>query len=128
MILAVQFGLTTTHCDVGNAFLHSEKRSKPVYCKFAPGMEVDGCKYGLITTSVYGMHDASLSWYETSNTFLVSMGFVRSAVELCLCIFHDGDTLAIIAVAVDDYAIAHNSAAWHSNIQILGIEPHFCPF
>ncbi len=104
-----------THCDVSNAFLNSDELQRDVFCQFPSGMSVSECKFGKIKRPVYGMHEASLSWYEASHNFLVGFGFSRSSIEPCLYIFYVDAVFAAIVVAVDDYAIAHNSKIWFTN-------------
>ena len=113
VILAVQFSLNMVHLDVGNAFLSGNPLDKDVYCRFPPGMTVDGCKYGKVVRPVYGMHEAALRWYATSHEFLTSMGFARSTVEPCFYVLSRAPLFVGICVATDDYAIAHNDTAWY---------------
>jgi Reverse transcriptase (RNA-dependent DNA polymerase) len=66
-----------------------------------PGMESKVCK---LQKSIYGLKQAPRCWYLTRHKYLVEVGFVRCAQEVCLYI----KRVVLLSVYVDDITVTGN--------------------
>ena len=58
--------------------------------------------------SLYGLKQAGREWGLLLTSFLVSWGFVRSTIDVCLYIYRSGNLVLWVLVYVDDILIADN--------------------
>lgn len=75
-----------------------------------PGFEIPGMesKVCLLRKSIYGLKQSPRQWYEEFDTFLRSIGWVRSQYDPNLYFFREGDSIVIIMLYVDDLLITGN--------------------
>jgi hypothetical protein len=52
--------------------------------------------------AIYGSKQSPRYWYQTITAWLLDLGFVQSAVDLCVYVFVQGDITYILALYVDD--------------------------
>jgi hypothetical protein len=87
MSLAATFDLEIEKMDVKTMFLHGDLEEE-IYMKQPEGFVVKGkkelvCK---LKRSLYGLKKSPRMWYQKFDTYILSLGFVRSKVDH-LCIF-----------------------------------------
>ena len=58
--------------------------------------------------SLYGLKQAGREWGLLLTSFLVSWGFVRSTIDVCLYTYRSGNLVLWVLVYVDDILIADN--------------------
>ena len=113
LILAVQFDLRTKHLDVETAFLNSDLEHE-VYVRLPEGFEIDGCRYGRLLKSLYGLKQAAHDWHRLQHDFIIAYDkrLTQSAVDPCLYFIWTEELKVLISTHVDDYVTASDSATW----------------
>ena len=89
MILSLVLNWTTVQADYTNAFAQANLPEE-VYMELPKDFSAkqDGDFVLQLNKSLYGLHQAPLSWYEHLKTNLEQCGFVPSKVDPCLFINH----------------------------------------
>lgn len=108
--LSVKLKLEACHLDVSTAFLNGKLKEK-VFMSIPEGMKVSNKnkKVLLLNRAVYGLKQASRTWYERVELFFAHLGYVKCKLEPCLFIKSQKDILVIIALYVDDFFIFSNN-------------------
>ncbi|WP_416514696.1 reverse transcriptase domain-containing protein, partial [Klebsiella pneumoniae] len=106
LALALQHGWSLSQLDVKNAFLHGDLKEE-VYMEQPPGYsEHDAsnwvCK---LHRSLYGLKQASRSWFESFSLEIQSHGFIRSVLDHSLFIYKDAKVTTWVLIYVDDIII-----------------------
>jgi len=95
--------------DVNNAFLHGDLH-EDVYMEIPQGVHSfktnQACK---LNKSLYGLKQASRSWYEKLTLFLTHQGYTQASVDHILFVNTSNDTFSALLVYVDDIILAGNS-------------------
>jgi hypothetical protein len=93
-----------------NAFLH-DTLSKTVFCCQPTGF-TDPARPNLVCRlhkSLYGLKQASRSWYSRFATYLTTLGFIEAKLDTSLFIFrHDSNTVYLL-LYVDDIILTASS-------------------
>ncbi|CAN6469819.1 unnamed protein product [Victoria cruziana] len=110
--LALQHGWSLSQLDVKNAFLHGELKEE-VYMEQPPGYtEHDSSKWVCkLRRSLYGLKQASRSWFESFSTEIKQHGFNRSILDHFMFIFKNSSTTTWVLIYVDDIIITENDTA-----------------
>lgn len=107
LALAVNLDMHVDHMDVKTAFLNGEL-NETVYMEQPDGYKVNGKEDHVykLNKAVYGLKQASKTWYDKIDNALMSLQFKKSLCEPCVYIKSD-DTgnLLILALYVDDILI-----------------------
>ncbi|CAN6444068.1 unnamed protein product [Victoria cruziana] len=113
MIIALAFvhGWNLTQMDVKNAFLHGDLKEE-VYIEQPPGyVENDAhrwvCK---LNKSLYGLKQASRSWFDSFSRQMQIHGFAKSAIDHSLFIYKSKGVIIWLLIYVDDIIITGNNA------------------
>lgn len=108
LALAVNLDMHVDHMDVKTAFLNGEL-NETVYMEQPDGYKVEGKENYVfrLNKAVYGLKQASKSWYDKIDNALMSLQFRKSLSEPCVYIKSDEnpDNLLILALYVDDILI-----------------------
>lgn len=96
--------------DVNNAFLHGHLKEE-VYMTQPPGyvnpdLPNHVCK---LHKSLYGLKQASCTWYIALTNFLISLGFQKSLADPSLFIYNHGNLTCYFLVYVDDIVLTGNN-------------------
>ena len=114
LVMACVFSMSLYHLDVKTAFLNSVLRHD-IIVKLPEGFDFKGAKYARLKKSLYGLKQAAMDWYDTSDEFI--MGFdsriKRSTYEPCLYYILDAEVKFIILVHVDDYLVGCNNQKFY---------------
>ena len=98
------YGWSCHSLDIKTAFLQSEKMDRPVH--LLPPAEAK-CKAGKLwklSKCVYGLNDASRSWYLTVKKELLQLGAEMSKLDQAVFTwYHQGKLHGIISTHVDDF-------------------------
>ena len=89
------------HIDVTTAFLYADLAS-PLYVRPPDGFP---CRPGYcwkVVKALYGCRTAPREWYKVLSAFVLSLGFVASALDPCLYHIGSGVTFCMIYFYVDD--------------------------
>jgi transposase InsO family protein len=113
--IACQYGFEVHAMDVSTAFLVPELQEE-IYLRLPeqglvdsvlPDFGTGGVKTVRLHKSLYGLKQSPRLWYQHLGATLGSLGFVQSSCDPCLWVkVVDGKLVAILAVFVDDVAIA----------------------
>lgn len=95
--------------DVFNAFLQGDLH-EDVYMKLPLGFVHKGEEgtVGKLTKSLYGLKQASRQWNIKLTTALADSGFQQSHYDYSLFTKHQGESLVMILIYVDDLLITGN--------------------
>lgn len=109
LALAVQFDLKIDHLDVQTAFLNGDLREE-IYMQQPEGFMCPGSenKVYRLRKAVYGLKQASRSWYEKVKDVLLSLGYTQCKQEDCIFIRKSGESIVYIALYVDDFFVFYN--------------------
>ena len=112
--IAVQYGLSMRTADVKAAFLNS-KLATPIYVKLPDGFTIDGCQYGVLEKSLYGLKQASRDWYFTLRNWLMKFDprLKRSVTEPCMFHIWTADLKFLLLVFVDDIIVVTDSVQYY---------------
>lgn len=94
--------------DVKTAFLNGDL-SEEIYMMQPEGYEKDKGLVCRLNRSIYGLKQASRAWNEKFHNFLTSIGFVRSASDMCLYTQKKGTIKIILVLYVDDILLVSDS-------------------
>jgi hypothetical protein len=102
-----------TSIDISVAFLYGDIDAE-VYMVMPEGLpryDADGnelfCK---LWKSLYGLRQAPRIWYQHFLTSLLAWGFIRSTVDPCLFIWHEGESVIYALLWVDDLVLLDNNS------------------
>ena len=89
--------------DVRKTFLHGDLEEE-IYMSQPEHYVVKGkshlvCK---LKKSLYGLKQSPRMWYQKFDTYVLSLGFVRSKSDHCIHFKFDGDGFMVIALYVND--------------------------
>ena len=107
--LAVELDLKIDHLDVKTAFLNGDL-SEEIYMCQPEGFIKKGEEHKVyrLKKAVYGLKQASRSWYEKVKQVLLPLHYVQSKHENCIFVRRVGKKIVIIALYVDDFFIFYN--------------------
>jgi hypothetical protein len=116
--LAVSHGWPLYQLDVKNAFLHGYLKEE-VYMEQPPGYATSDptqwvCK---LQKSLYGLKQASRSWFDRFSLHIQQAGFTRSALDHSLFLYRQGDIVTWLLIYVDDIVITGNSSSHISHVK-----------
>lgn len=107
--LGVQLDLKIDHLDVKTAFLNGDLKEDIYMCQpdgfLKPGEEHKVYK---LKKAVYGLKQASRSWYEKVKQVLISLQYTQCQRENCIFVKQIGKRILIIALYVDDFFLFYN--------------------
>jgi hypothetical protein len=96
--------------NVKTAFLNGHLE-ETLYCQQPPGF-VDlrapelVC---LLQKSLYGLKQAPRAWYQRFTSYLTTLGFVASALDVSLFVYKNGSQLTYLLLYVDDIIFTASS-------------------
>ena len=97
-----------TSLDIRQAYLQATIY-EDLYMRVPPGINSGNnslvCK---LRRSLYGLKQAGREWGLLLTSFLVSWGFVRSIIDVCLYTYQSGNLILWVLVYVDDILTADN--------------------
>ena len=103
-----------TSIDVKQAYLQAEL-NEDLYMTMPPGLasyDRDGHRLIVkLRKSLYGLKQAGREWGQLLTSFLVSYGFTRSSIDVCMYTFTSGSSFIWLCVWVDDCVIVDNCSA-----------------
>ena len=103
-----------TSIDVKQAYLQAEL-NEDLYMTMPPGLasyDRDGHRLVVkLRKSLYGLKQAGREWGQLLMSFLVSYGFIRSSIDVCMYTFTSGSSFIWLCVWVDDCVIVDNCSA-----------------
>ena len=109
--IVVSAGWNITHLDVNNAFLHGDLEEE-IYMRQPIGFEQGGpglvCK---LNKAIYGLKQASRSWFLTVRTVLLSLGFSPSRADISLFYRVSKTEVTYLLIYVDDMLITGSSSS-----------------
>ncbi|TFY76440.1 hypothetical protein EWM64_g7573 [Hericium alpestre] len=97
--------------DVKNAYLNGDLEEE-IYMKQPPGFAAAGAekKVCALLKPIYGLKQADRRWYKKLCATFLDMGYTRSSVDHSVFFrYSANDEIVIVAVSVDDLAIAANT-------------------
>jgi len=94
-------GLIIELVDVDSAFLYGDI-STDIYVNQPEGYEDGTNKVYKLIKSMYGLSESPRDWYKCLNDYLISIGFERSKVDLCLYSHGEGNDTVYLLNYVDD--------------------------
>ena len=95
--------------DIKTAFLQSKKLDRPIYLFPPKEANVPTGYIWKLSKCVYGLTDASRSWYLTLREELVKLGATPSKYDQAIFTWHFKNKLqGIIATHVDDFCFAES--------------------
>lgn len=104
LALAAEYNLNIEHLDVKTAFLNGDLK-ETVYMEQPEGYKIKGQedKVYKLNKAIYGLKQASKSWYEKINGVLTNkLKFKRLSSESCVYVKSSEKSMMIIALYVDD--------------------------
>ncbi|CAG9104628.1 unnamed protein product [Plutella xylostella] len=104
LALAVNLNMHVDHMDVKTAFLNGDL-AETVFMEQPDGYKVEGKEEYVfkLNKAIYGLKQASKSWYDKIDNALLNLQFRRSVSEPCVYIkTDDAGDLIILALYVDD--------------------------
>uniref|UniRef100_A0A5K1A4K1 Reverse transcriptase Ty1/copia-type domain-containing protein n=1 Tax=Nymphaea colorata TaxID=210225 RepID=A0A5K1A4K1_9MAGN len=116
--LAVSYGWSLYQLDVKNVFLHGIFKEE-VYMEQPPGYTTHDphkwvCK---LHKSLYGLKQASRSWFDRFSHHIQQVGFLRSSLDHSLFIYHTGEATTWLLIYIDDIVITGNSSSHISYVK-----------
>jgi hypothetical protein len=108
LTVAVKRNWILHQLDVNNAFLHGDLQEE-VYIKIPQGFsrKNDTCVCKL-KKSLYGLKQASRTWYQKFTNALIEFGYKKSRVDHSLFTIQEGELFVAILIYVDDVIITGN--------------------
>ena len=110
MSLGATFDIGIEQMDVKTTFLH-EDLEEEMYMKQPEGFVVKGKKDMVHKSkiSIYGLNQSPRMWYQKFDTFILSLGFVRSKVDHCIYSKEEGGHFINVDLYVDDMLLIGNN-------------------
>jgi hypothetical protein len=104
--LAARLELKINHLDVIAAFLNGEL-SEEIYMEHPEGFVKPGMenKVWLLKKAIYGLKQASKTWYDKCKSVLENLGFKNLPTEPCIYVRGSNASLCVLAVYVDDILV-----------------------
>ena len=100
-------GWTCKSMDIKTAFLQSKQLDRPVYLSPPKEASVPPGHIWKLSKCVYGLTDASRSWYLTLREKLIELGATVSKYDQAIFTWYNKDKLqGVIATHVDDFCFA----------------------
>ena len=104
--LACKYNLEVLHWDIKKAFVQSELDHE-VFIKLPPGCGSMSGKVARLNKSLYGLNQASRTFYKRLVSDLKRIGFEQSMSDPCVLRFMMGDeVVGMVAIHVDDILYA----------------------
>ncbi|KAA0041382.1 Retrovirus-related Pol polyprotein from transposon TNT 1-94 [Cucumis melo var. makuwa] len=109
--IAAQKGWKLYQLDVKSAFLNGVLQEE-IYVEQPEGCEKQGerNKVYLLKKALYGLKQAPRAWYSKIDEHLLSLGFLKSLSESTLYVKHNGTSILIVSLYVDDLLVTGNNA------------------
>ena len=105
--IIASYGWTCRSMDIKTAFLQSKPIERVVFVEPPPEAKVPSGHIWKLLKCVYGLTDASRSWYLTVKNQLNKLGAVASKLDEAIYTWHfEGKLHGIIATHVDDFCFA----------------------
>ena len=105
--IIASYGWTCRSMDIKTAFLQSKPIERVVFVEPPPEAKVPSRHIWKLLKCVYGLTDASRSWYLTVKNQLNKLGAVASKLDEAIYTWHfEGKLHGIIATHVDDFCFA----------------------
>ena len=109
LTIAITSGWSIKHLDVNNAFLHGELKEE-IYMRQPPGFEQGPpgmvCK---LNKAIYGLKQASRSWFLTMQSTLKDLGFSQSKADHSLFFLNTKSDTIYLLLYVDDMLLTGSS-------------------
>jgi hypothetical protein len=96
--------------NVKTAFLNGHLE-ETLYCQQPPGF-VDPRAPELVCLlqkSLYGLKQAPRAWYQRFTSYLTTLGFIASALDVSLFVYKNGSQLTYLLLYVDDIILTASS-------------------
>ena len=113
LVIAVARDYNLTSIDIRQAYLQAELDTE-LYMRAPPGVPSSSNGVQLVCKlqrSLYGLKQAGREWAALFSSFLLSWGFVRSAIDTCLYTYVAGAALLWVVIWVDDAVIVDSDTA-----------------
>jgi hypothetical protein len=96
--------------DVNTTFLHGDLEEE-INMKQPKGFLLKGNKYLVykMKRSLYGINQSPRMWCQTFDTYILSLGFVRSKVDHCIYSKEEGGDFIYVALYDDDKLLIGNN-------------------
>ncbi|TYK08583.1 Retrovirus-related Pol polyprotein from transposon TNT 1-94 [Cucumis melo var. makuwa] len=109
--ITAQKGWKLYQLDVKSAFLNGVLQEE-IYVEQLEGCEKQGerNKVYLLKKALYGLKQAPRAWYSKIDEHLLSLGFLKSLSESTLYVKHNGTSILIVSLYVDDLLVTGNNA------------------
>jgi hypothetical protein len=110
MSMVVAFNLEIKHMNVKTIFLHGDLEEE-IYMKHPKGFVVKG-KQELVRKlkrSLYGLKKSPRRWYQKFDTYILSLGFVRSKVDHCIYSKEECGCFIYVSLYVNDMLLIGNN-------------------
>ncbi|KAL0553407.1 hypothetical protein IC582_007302 [Cucumis melo] len=109
--IAAQKGWKLYQWDVKSAFLNGVLQEE-IYVEQPEGCEKqgEGNKVYLLKKALYGLKQAPRAWYSKIDEHLLSLGFLKSLSASILYVKHNGTSILIVSLYVDDLLVTGNNA------------------
>ncbi|KAI3799953.1 hypothetical protein L1987_35259 [Smallanthus sonchifolius] len=105
LVVAVKRDWIIHQLDVNNTFLHGDF-DEEVYMKVPQGFSKENeTRVCHLRKSLYGLKQASRSWYQKFTTVLLSLGFNQSKADHSLFIYKERNIFVAALIYVDDVII-----------------------
>jgi hypothetical protein len=110
MSLAIEFDIKIEKMDVKTMFLHGDLEEE-IYIKQLEGFVIKGKKELLckLKTSLYSLKQLLRMWYQNFDTYILSLGSVRSNVDHCVYLKEEGIHFIYSVLYVDDMLLVRSN-------------------
>lgn len=107
--MAVNMNLKIDHLDVQTAFLNGDLQEE-IFMQQPEGFICPGNenKVYRLRKAVYGLKQASRSWYQKVKDVLLTLGYRQCKQEDCIFTKRSGESIVFIALYVDDFFVFYN--------------------
>ena len=118
--LAVQYNYSIHQLDVKAAYLNA-KIEENIYLEEPDGYQTESTEgkkiFWKLKKSLYGLKQSGRNWNHMLHEFFISREFSQSKSDHCLYSKHDGKSIVIIVIWVDDIMVASDSDLWIANVK-----------